>query len=301
MQRVSGLTIVVWSVISLMAGCGDNTSIGGNSGTDAPPTGKPTGPGSGDPGGGNGSGEGGGNGSGGGSGDPGSGSGGPGACDAAWHDVQIGTDLDDQLWGMAIDDANNVYLTGYEHGLGYVTNIEPDGDSRGVITKLDPSGAVVWSTAIDSAATDTIEDVAIEPGSGRIFAVGRTSGSFPGFTNQGQFDELVVQLDPDGHVAQLLEQGDELPQHPSRLGLGVDHDLVIAGYNDTFVHNNAVEGFEDGFVQRFDLQSDTGSGVAFDQSFFQTVPSTVVNRVTAVAVERDGSGSVYVTGLRRVP
>src|ERR1700704_4436266 len=44
------------------------------------------------------------------------GTGGPGACDAAWHDFQHGTELDDQLWGLAIDAVNNVYLTGYEHG-----------------------------------------------------------------------------------------------------------------------------------------------------------------------------------------
>jgi outer membrane protein assembly factor BamB len=220
------------------------------------------------------------------------------ACDAAWHDFQHGTELDDQLWGLAIDAVNNVYLTGYEHGLAYVTNIEPAGDSHGVVLKLDPSGAVQWSTTIDTDATDSIEDVAVEPGSGRIFAVGRTSGSFPGFTIQDpdQFDEVLLALDPGGRVERLVQQGDGLPRHPARLGLGVDHDLVVAGYNDTFVQNNAVEGWEDGFVQRFDLQSPPAAGVAFHESFFQTVPVNLVNRITGVAVERDGSGSMYVTG-----
>jgi hypothetical protein len=223
----------------------------------------------------------------------------PGACDAAWHDFQHGTELDDQLWGLALDAVNNVYLGGYEHGLGYVTNIEPTGDSHGVIIKLDPSGAVQWSTTIDTDATDSIEDVTVEPGSGRIFAVGRTSGSFPGFTIQDpdQFDEVLLALDPGGHVEQLVQQGDGLPRHPARLGLGVDHDLVVAGYNDTFVQNNAVEGWEDGFVQRFDLQSSAATDVSFHQSFFQTVPASVLNRITGVAMERDGSGSMYVTGF----
>jgi outer membrane protein assembly factor BamB len=186
--------------------------------------------------------------------------------------------------------------------LGYVTDIEPDGDSQGVIAKLDPTGAVQWSTSIDSDATDAIEDITIEPGTGRLFAVGRTSGSFPGFTNQGQFDELLIALDGDGQVQQLVEQGDELPQHPTRLAMGVDHDLVVAGYNDIFINNNAVEGSEDGFVQRLSVQdgdpgsAGQGAGIEFHQSFLQTGPLNRINRVTNVAVETDGSGAMYVTG-----
>jgi hypothetical protein len=225
-------------------------------------------------------------------------SGGPGVCDAVWHDFQHGTELDDQLWGMAIDDHDNVYIVGYEHGLGYVTNIEPDGDSHGMIAKLDPTGALQWSTSIDSDATDAIEDITIESGTGRIFAVGRTSGAFPGFTNQGQFDELLLALDGNGQVQQLVEQGDELPQHPTRLAIGVDHDLIVAGYNDTFVHNNAVEATEDGFVQRLAVQERSdGVGIELHQSFLQTVPVSQMNRVTSVAVETDGSGAMYVTGF----
>jgi hypothetical protein len=231
----------------------------------------------------------------------GSGSGGPGACDATWHDFQHGTELDDQLWGMAVDAANNVYIVGYEHGLGYVTNIEPDGDSHGLIAKLDPTGAVQWSTSIDSDATDAIEDITIEPGTGRLFAVGRTSGSFPGFTNQGQFDELLLALDKNGQVQQLVEQGDQLPQHPARLGMGVDHDLIVAGYNDTFVEGNAVLAQEDGFVQRLSVQDGSGqgggAGFEFQQSFLQPVPVSQMNRVTSVAVETDGSRAMYVTGF----
>jgi hypothetical protein len=224
----------------------------------------------------------------------------PFSCNVVWRDFQHGTELDDQLWGMTIDDHNNVYIAGYEHGFGYRTNIEPDGDSRGVIAKLDPTGTMQWSTPIDSHGTESIEDVAIEPGTGRIFAIGRTSGAFPGFTNQGQFDELLLALDSNGHVLQVVEQGDALPQHPARLAMGVDHDLVVAGYNDTFVEGNAVLAFEDGFVQRVSVQDGTGqggAGIEFNQHFLQTVPNSQTNRVTSAAVETDGSHATYVTGF----
>jgi hypothetical protein len=170
-----------------------------------------------------------------------------------------------------------------------------------MILKLDPTGAVQWSTSIDSDATDAIEDITIEPGTGRLFAVGRTSGSFPGFTNHGQFDELLLALDSNGQLQQLVEQGDELPQHPARLAMGVDHDLIVAGYNDTFVQGNAVDAWEDGFVQRLSVQDSSGqgagAGIEFHQSFLQTVPVNLQNRVTSVAVETDGSHAMYVTGF----
>ena len=44
-------------------------------------------------------------------GQPGTGSGGPAACDAAWHDFQHGTEL-------------NIYLTGDERGRGHETKGE---------------------------------------------------------------------------------------------------------------------------------------------------------------------------------
>jgi len=271
-QRVSGVIILLCGVAAMAGGCGDNSLSPDN--PDAP--GNPDDAGNPD-------------------GD------GPLACDAVWHDFQHGTELDDQLWGITIDDHNNIYIAGYEHGFGYRTNIEPDGDSRGVITKLDATGAVKWSTPIDSDGTDAIEDVTIEPGTGRIFAVGRTSGAFPGFTNQGQIDEVLLALDGNGLVQQLVEMGDELPQHPARLAMGVDHDLVVAGYNDTFVEGHAVLAFEDGFVQRLSVQDGSGqgggAGIQFEQSFLQTVPDSGQNRVAGVAVETDGSRAMYVTGF----
>src|SRR5262245_47884708 len=41
---------------------------------------------------------------------------GPTLCSVVWHDVQSGTNLDDQVWGLTSDSNNNVYVAGYEHG-----------------------------------------------------------------------------------------------------------------------------------------------------------------------------------------
>ncbi len=208
------------------------------------------------------------------------------ACGAAWRDLQLGTELDDQAWGLTVDAERNLYASGFEHGVTGVTNIEPDGDARGVVLRIDPSGAVVWTATLDTAAADTVEDVAVDRDTGALYAVGRTSGAFAGFVNQGQFDTFLAALDSSGRVTGVAQSGDERPQHPLRLGLGASR-VAVAGFDDTYVPTNFVESWEDGFVAGFDR------GPGFTQKFLQKVPFTQANRVTGVAV--DASGHLYVT------
>jgi hypothetical protein len=217
------------------------------------------------------------------------------ACDLAWHDLQIGTELDDQAWGLATDRDLNLYVAGFEHGVTGVTNIEPDGDSRGVVIKLDPTGTQQWKAVLDTAATDTVEGVAIEAATGTVYAVGRTSGAFDGFVNQGQFDAFLAAVDPHGQATRVLQVGDERPQHPTRLDLGADRRIAVAGYDDTFVEGNAVEALEDGFVASFQRGATLHDG--FTEDFLQKVPTTAQNRATDVVLDRDGSGSMYVTSM----
>jgi len=222
---------------------------------------------------------------------------GPPSCNLAWKDLQVGTELDDQIWGLTTDENHNIYASGYEHGVTGVTNIEPDGDSQGVVLKIDPTGAVLWKAVLDTSATDTVEDVAIEAGTGRVYVVGRTSGAFDGFVNQGQFDMFLATLDADGKTTTIFQAGDERPQHPVRLNLGPNNVLGVAGYDDTYIPTNFVMSRDDGFVASFDRSAiPTGN---FTTNFVKYVPlsAQILNRITGVAVEHDGSGSMYVTSL----
>jgi len=221
----------------------------------------------------------------------------PPSCDLAWTDLQLGTELDDQLWGMTTDKNHNIYVSGFEHGVAGVTNIEPDGNSQGVVIELAPTGTLQWKAVLDTSATDVVEGIAIEPASGAVYAVGRTSGAFAGFVNQGQFDTFLAALDPRGRTKTIFQSGDERPQHPTRLSLGSDQTLAVAGYDDTYIPTNAVEAEEDGFIASF--QRGATLEAAFTQTFVQKVPLTVPNRLTDVVMDRDGSGSMYVTSQVR--
>lgn len=219
-------------------------------------------------------------------------------CDPAWDGVQIGTELDDQIWGLTADANRNIYAAGYEHGLTgptNMTNLEPEGDSRGVVIKFDPKGAVQWRTVLDTTGADTVEDVVVEPGTGRLYAVGRTSGAFDEFTNMGQFDTFLATLEPTGQVTKTFQSGDERPAHPTRLNLGPNRSVLVAGYDDTYVEGNAVLAREAGFIASFARGATPDA--PYTQNFVRRAPFSVnlANRITAVAVDGDGSGSMYVT------
>ena len=224
---------------------------------------------------------------------------GPPSCNLAWNDLEVGTDLDDQIFGMTTDANHNVYAVGYEHGVNGVSsnNLDPSGDSRGVVMKIDPTGQIRWKTVIDTDSTDTVEDIALDPDSGMFYVVGRTYGAFDGFVNQGQFDTYLAALDANGKVMKVFQTGDERPQHPVRLNLGPNYQIAVAGYDDTYIQTNFVVSRDDGFLGSFNRAAPPDTG--FTQNFVQKVPLSVniLNRITGVALERDGSGAMYVTSL----
>jgi len=221
---------------------------------------------------------------------------GPPACDLVWHDFQFGTDLDDEISGLTTDANHNIYVAGYEHGRNDISDVPPDGDSRGVVYKLDPTGAVKWKTVLDTPGADSAEDVTIDPASGKVYVAGRTTGAFNGFTNKGQFDTVLATLEPTGQIANIFQTGDERPQHPARLTLGPNRSVLLAGYDDLFIEGTAVTAREAGFLASF--QRGATLDAPYTLNFEQKDPSSqsIYRRVTGVAIDGDGSGSMYVTG-----
>jgi hypothetical protein len=219
-------------------------------------------------------------------------------------DIQTGTALDDQIRGMALDADGNLYVAGYEGGTNHVTNIEPAGDARAIVAKYSAAGRLAWKTVIDTPGTDAAEGVAVDPVSGNLFVVGRTSGALPGFSNQGQFDSILAVLDPSGRVLSQAQMGNERPQHPLRVSVAGGNRIVVAGLDDTYVPSNFVQAPEDGFVANFRIDPEKSWAVESTWSRYVNPspgPLSPYTRISDAVLEQDGSGAVYLAGMAPPP
>ncbi len=199
--------------------------------------------------------------------------------------TQWGSAEDDEALALVPARAGGVYVAGYRGGKLRVSNLGPVGDARAFVRRLDPSGAVRWETALDTAQADLVEALAEAP-DGRLYAAGRTTGAFAGATQGGQFDGFVALLLDTGEVRAVRQFGDERPQHPRRLALWGAR-VLLAGLDDVYVPSNYVEAWENWFAA--DLSADDLS-----EAWWSASRTDWGDGASAVAV--DAEGFAYVGG-----
>lgn len=202
----------------------------------------------------------------------------------------------DIVASLAVDAADNVYVTGYTYG-AFPGQLSA-GKADGFVAKLGSDGALVWLTQIGTAEIDQLTSIAVAA-DGSIYAAGLTEGAFPGQTNAGFSDAFVVKLRPDGTQEWIKqfgtdqkERSDGVPDDRS-IGLTLDASgdvYVVGSTQGTFSGENSV-GLGDAFVTRIDP---TGKQVWLHQ-----LGSVGNDALTAVVA--NPSGGVYATGWARGP
>ncbi|MBC7938481.1 MAG: hypothetical protein H7Z19_01750 [Chitinophagaceae bacterium] len=169
----------------------------------------------------------------------------------SWFRGPASNDWNDVL----IDAQQQVWLAGFADGIVGTTTLEPTGNSRAVVLQLAPDGRVLWDSGstFDTAGTDVAQALAI--GTQGMVVVGRTTGVFAGSENGGQFDTFVGLSDNGANASitapwRFFQTGGETPQHPLRVALADDGDIVIAGQDDIYIPTNFVAAWPDPFVLR---------------------------------------------------
>jgi hypothetical protein len=97
-----------------------------------------------------------------------------------WQDIFDNNDHEDVAYHVAVDDCNNVYVTGYSLALS--------GDYDYFIIKYDPNGAVLWKDSLDNGHDDIAQAIAVD-NSHNIIATGKSSIA-------GDFDYFTVKYAP---------------------------------------------------------------------------------------------------------
>jgi beta-propeller repeat-containing protein len=214
----------------------------------------------------------------------------------------------DSAAGIAVDGMGNVWVTGETLSPDFPTTADafsaaPGGASDAFVAKLDPSGALLYSTRLGGEGFDRGNAVAVGAG-GNVAVVGRTgSMSFPTtpgavqpFFRGSDFDAFVTRFDPAGHVTSSTFLGGS--ENDAAFGVAVDGAAVwITGgtrspdFPATAGAYQPVNFATDAFATKLD-----GAG-GFAYSTF--LGGSFIDRGNAIAV--DSLGRAFVAGQAGSP
>lgn len=125
------------------------------------------------------------------------------------YSTYLGGSGEDTGRGIAVDSAGNTYVTGYTFSASFPTAGAFQGTNRGTsghdafVTKLNASGALVYSTYLDGSGDDVAYGIAVDS-AGNAYLAGETSSSnFPTASplqaaNGGGYDAVVAKPNASG-------------------------------------------------------------------------------------------------------
>ena len=185
-----------------------------------------------------------------------------------WCTYSGGSDVD-EIYGLDVDSGYNAYITGYTFSLDLpisvgVLDTSHNGDYDAFVTKIDSSGALVWSTYYGGTMGDFGYDIKVNS-LGEAYLFGQTTGSdilvsgggvFQ-TTSAGSYDSFILKLTTNGNfnwATYFGGTGGDLALAGDLLG----DKLLIAGYTSSMdmpvlnPHQSMHAGALDAFVAVFD-------------------------------------------------
>jgi hypothetical protein len=217
------------------------------------------------------------------------------------YSTYLGGTTNDYGQGISVDSTGAAYVTGYTRG-GFPTlnasqSTYGGGSSDAFVSKLGPTGALVYSTYLGGPGSDVGTGIGIDS-AGAAYVTGATTGSFPTLNASqntyggGVSDGFAVKLSPTGALVYSTYLGG--PGGDFGYGIAVDSTgaayvtgLTTGGFPTLNASQNIYGGGNsDGFVVKL---GPTGALV------YETyLGGTGDDRGNGIAV--DSAGAAYVTG-----
>jgi len=226
------------------------------------------------------------------------------AGSALVYSTYLGGADDDQGYGLAVDGAGNVYLTGLTASADFPVKNPMQPVRRGVsdafVTKINAAGAqLIYSTYLGGGGPDAGRGITVDA-AGSCYLVGdTTSTDFPVKNplqpaNRGISDAFVVKLNAAGSdsvFATYLGGG----RQDTAYGVAVDSASAVYVTGSTastdFNVNNALQsdnlGGEDAFVTKI---SENGAQLSYSTYLGGS------GNDSGLSIAVDGAGNAYVTG-----
>lgn len=161
--------------------------------------------------------------------------------------------LYDEGWSVAVDDNDNVYITGVTRGdLG-----SPNaGFHDAYLIKFDSRGNQLWSEQIGTGEFDFSYSVAIDT-NGNAFITGQTMGDI-GSSNAGEEDAFLVKYDPSGNRLWTQQLGTTSTDVSWSVATDSSGNVYMTGYTEGKLGTDQF-GFEDVFLAKFIVPEPTSA------------------------------------------
>ncbi len=220
---------------------------------------------------------------------------------------QMGDTSDDIGFSIAVDEAGNVYTTGYFQGTADfdpgpgIFNMTSAGGHDIFISKLNADGNLIWAKRMGSTVDDRGLSIAVD-GVGNVYTTGWFQGTAdfdpgPGtfnMTSAGSSDIFISKLDIAGNLVWAIPMGGT--------GSDVGLSIVVDGVGNLYatgefegtvdfnpgpgIFNMTALGDDDIFILKLDVSGNL--------IWAKQMESTADSRGFSIAV--DGVGNVYTTG-----
>ena len=217
---------------------------------------------------------------------------------AVWTS-QFGTDNNDSVEAIAVDDSGNVYLAGTTIGEfpGYTTEYF---GSDSFVRVYDANGTEQWTTQFGTEFATVAQSIAVD-GSGNVYVGGHTEGSLPGYDNAGGAalgpvsdwnDAFLRKYGADGTELWTQQFGHE--RHDEILGVALDGSgsVYVSGYTDASFEGYTNPGGRDAFIRKYDPDGN----VIWTRQFGSDSAAGGQPNDKALDIALDSSGNIYVAG-----
>ncbi len=195
---------------------------------------------------------------------------------------QFGTATFDEVFGVATDVDDNIYLTGWTVGnLG--------GTNAGLydtwLAKYDPDGNQLWIEQFGTGDYEFPAGVATDS-QGNIYTAGYTLGNLGG-TSAGSYDVWVAKHNGSGDQLWIEQFGSGGADEPQGIAVDADDNILLTGFTNGVLAGGGNAGQEDFWVAKLD-----GSGSLLE---IEQYGSAGIDRGQGIAPS--ASGNIFLAGL----
>ena len=162
---------------------------------------------------------------------------------------------DDEIWGVAVNRAGEVYAAGDTTGSRGTVGPEASRTNQGQydswIVKMDKLGTVAWESQHGTAGNDYAWSPVIAK-NGKLLVGGGTQGSLTPNANLGGWDTYVASVSTDGVTTTIRQfstaEDDYNGSYGTPIALGTGSSIVLAGLTSGSIWGHHNEGSDDAFV-----------------------------------------------------